>query len=123
VDPAGAQVLTGDESDVLRAHEAYFHALGRGDGPGVARLTGDGFTRTGALATDGSGTPFPIALSQAAVEVRGVGAVVSGMASQRVQPPEGPTRDQPLLFSEVWIKRDDRWQLTSVRFVSAGPGR
>jgi hypothetical protein len=115
--PPDAPALSGDESDVLHAHEAYFRALGRGDASGIARLTGDGFTVTGSPAADESGVPFAISLSNASVDVRGVGAVVSGTGSQRITGPDGQARQQPLLFSEVWIKRGDQWQLTSVRFL------
>jgi hypothetical protein len=118
-----AATLSGDETAVLHAHEAYFHALGRGDASGVARLTGDGFTVTGTPAADESGVPFPISLSSATVSVRGVGAVVSGTGSQRMTGPDGQARQQPLLFSEVWIKRGDQWQLTNVRFLRSGAGR
>ena len=108
---------------MLHAHEAYFHALGRGDASGVARLTGDGFTVTGTPAADESGVPFPISLSSASVSVRGVGAVVSGTGSQRMTGPDGQARQQPLLFSEIWIKRGDRWQLTNVRFLRSEAAR
>jgi len=115
--------LSNDESDVLHAHEAYFEALGRGDSSSIARLAGDGFTATGAPATDGAGVPFAISLSNASVDVRGVGAVVSGTGSQRITGADGQTRHVALLFSEVWIKRGNRWQLTSVRFMTPGAPR
>jgi hypothetical protein len=118
-----AATLSGDETAVLHAHEAYFHALGRGDASGVARLTGAGFTVTGTPAADESGVPFPISLSSATVSVRGVGAVVSGTGSQRMTGPDGQARQQPLLFSEIWIKRGDQWQLTNVRFLPSGATR
>jgi hypothetical protein len=121
--PPDAPALSGDETDVLHAHEAYFHALGRGDASGIARLTGDGFTVTGSPAADESGVPFAISLSNASVDVRGVGAVVSGTGSQRITGPDGQARQQPLLFSEVWIKRGDQWQLTSVRFLRSEAAR
>jgi hypothetical protein len=121
--PPDAPALSGDETDVLHAHEAYFHALGRGDASGIARLTGDGFTVTGSPAADESGVPFAISLSNASVEVRGVGAVVSGTGSQRITGPDGQARQQPLLFSEIWIKRGDQWQLTSVRFLRSEAAR
>ena len=108
---------------MLHAHEAYFHALGRGDASGVAQLTADGFTVTGTPAADESGLPFPISLSNASVSVRGVGAVVSGTGSQRITGPDGQARQQPLLFSEVWIKRGDQWQLTNVRFLRSQAAR
>jgi hypothetical protein len=57
--------------------------------------------------------------ARASVEVRGVGAFVSGKASQRISAPDGQsTRDQSLLFSEVWVKRNGQWQLLNVRFVT-----
>jgi len=121
VNTAGA--LSSDENDVLHAHEAYFEALGRGDTGRMARLAGDGFTITGAPATDATGVPFSISLSKASVDVRGVGAVVSGTGSQRITGADGETRHQTLLFSEVWIKRGNQWQLTSVRFLSPGGAR
>jgi hypothetical protein len=119
----GAGGLSTDESDVLHAHEAYFDALARGDTSGMARLAGDGFTVTGAPATNASGVPFAISLSKASVDVRGVGAVVSGTGSQRITGADGQTSHQTLLFSEVWIKRGNQWQLTSLRFLSPGGAR
>jgi hypothetical protein len=108
-----------DEADVLRAHEAYFEALRRGDSGQMSRLAADGFTATGAPAADESGTPYEISVGQAAVDVRGLGAVVSGTASQRISGSDGQsTRNQMLMFSEVWVKRDGQWQLMNVRFVT-----
>jgi hypothetical protein len=113
-----------DESDVLRAHEAYFEALRRGDQGQVGRLAADGFSVTGAPAADESGVPYEITLRNASVEIRGVGAVVSGTASQRINGPDGQfLRHQPLLFSEVWIRRDGQWQLMNVRLMSQGAAR
>ena len=109
---------------MLRAHEAYFEALRRGDQGQVGRLAADGFSVTGAPAADEAGVPYEITLRNASVEIRGVGAVVSGTASQRINGPDGQfLRNQPLLFSEVWIKRGNQWQLTSVRFLSPGGAR
>jgi hypothetical protein len=123
VPPTAVAVLSNDENEVLHAHEAYFEALGRGDTGRMARLAGDGFTVTGAPATDGAGVPFAISLSNASVDVRGVGAVVSGTGSQRITGADGQIRHEALLFSEVWIKRGNQWQLTSVRFLSPGGSR
>jgi len=117
--PAPAATVGSDEGDVLRAHETYFEALRRGDRGQVNRLAANGFSVTGAPAADESGVPYEITLRNAAVETRGVGAVVSGTASQRINGPDGQfLRDQPLLFSEVWIRRDGQWQLMNVRLVS-----
>jgi hypothetical protein len=110
-----------DEGDVLRGHEAYFEALRRGDRGQLGHLIADGFSTTGAPAADESGIPYEISLRKASIEVRGVGAVVSGTASQRIRGPEGEfLRDQDLLFSEVWIKRSGQWQLMNVRLVNQG---
>ena len=110
-----------DEEDVLRGHEAYFEALRRGDRGQLGHLIADGFSTTGAPAADESGIPYEISLRKASIEVRGVGAVVSGTASQRIRGPEGEfLRDQDLLFSEVWIKRSGQWQLMNVRLVNQG---
>jgi hypothetical protein len=119
--PGQMMAATGgnDEADVLRAHEAYFEALRRGDSGQMSRLAADGFTATGAPAADESGTPYEISVGQAAVDVRGLGAVVSGTASQRISSSDGQsTRNQMLMFSEVWVKRDGQWQLMNVRFVT-----
>jgi hypothetical protein len=113
-----------DEGDVLRAHEAYFEALRRGDQGQVGRLAADGFSVTGGPAADEAGVPYEITLRNASVEIRGVGAVVSGTASQRINGPDGQfLRHQPLLFSEVWIRRDGQWQLMNVRLMSQGAAR
>lgn len=124
--PAPVPAVTGgsDEGDVLRAHEAYFEALRRGDQGQVGRLAADGFSMTGAPAADESGVPYEITLRNASVEIRGVGAVVSGTASQRINGPDGQfLRNQQLLFSEVWIRRDGQWQLMNVRLMSPGAAR
>lgn len=111
-----------EEADVLRAHGAYFEALRTGDGGQMSRLVADGFSASGAPAADESGLPYEISLRSASVEVHGVGAVVSGTASQHI--PDGQfLRDQPLRFSEVWIKRNGQWQLMNVRFLSPGGTR
>ncbi len=122
--PAGAPEGGGEEAAVLRAHEDYFEALRRGDSGRMGRLVADGFSATGAPVADEIGLPYEISLRNASVEVRGVGAVVSGMASQRIRGPDGQSpRDQPLLFSEVWVKRNDQWQLMNVRFVTGSAAR
>jgi hypothetical protein len=120
--PSTVSLDSTDEGDVLRGHEAYFEALRRGDRGQMGRLLAEGFSATGAAAVDESGIPYEISLRNASVEVRGVGAVVSGTASQRIRGPEGQfLRDEQLLFSEVWIKRSGQWQLMNVRLVSQGP--
>ncbi len=123
--PASAVSLDStDEGDVLRGHEAYFEALRRGDRGQLGRLVADGFSTSGAPATDASGLPYDISLRNASVEIRGVGAVVSGTASQRISGPEGQfLRDQQLLFSEVWIKRNGQWQLMNVRLFTPEAAR
>jgi hypothetical protein len=113
-----------EEGDVLRAHEDYFEALRRGDSGRMGRLVADGFSASGAPAADETGIPYEISLRKASVEVRGVGAVVSGTASQRISGPDGQgPRNQPLLFSEVWVKRNGQWQLMNVRFVAGSVTR
>ena len=108
-----------EEADVLRGHEAYFDALSRGDTGGVARLTTDGFSASGGPAED-AGSPHEIALGSTKIEIRGIGAVVSGTATRRIKGPDGRyAGDQPLLFSEVWIKRNGEWQLMNVRFANS----
>jgi hypothetical protein len=108
-----------EEADVLRAHQEYFEAVRRGDNSTMGRLLADGFSATGAPVTDDAGFPYEISVGEASVEVRGVGAFVSGKASQRISAPDGQsTRDQSLQFSEVWVKRNGQWQLLNVRFVT-----
>jgi hypothetical protein len=110
-----------ERDSVLRGHKAYFDALSRGDAAQLARLIGVGFSVTGTPSADESGLPYEIALDTPSVEIRGLGAVVSGTASQRITEGDGrQVGDQPLLYSEVWIKRDGEWQLLNVRFVRAG---
>jgi hypothetical protein len=121
--PEPVTLLSDEESAVLRVHEQYFAALARGDRKELTLLTDAEFSATGAPATHETGIPFPISLSSAVVEVRGVGAVVSGTASQRISGPDGQGRAQPLLFSEVWIRRDGQWRLMNVRFVANGAAR
>jgi hypothetical protein len=55
---------------------------------------------------------------KAVVDIRGIGAVVSGTASQRIGGAGTEPRDEPLLFSEVWVKRGSDWELVNVRFMS-----
>lgn len=108
----------------MAAHEAYFDALLRGDGGRLNLLIGEGFTMSGAPVADATGVPYELTLRNASVSIRGVGAVVSGTASQRIQGPDGQSsRDLSLLFSEVWVKREGRWQLMNVRFLTSSAAR
>ena len=89
----------------------------------MSRLAADGFSASGAPASMNQGCLRDY-VAERVVEVRGVGAVVSGTASQRINGPDGQfLRDQQLLFSEVWVKRGGQWQLMNVRFVSPDAGR
>jgi len=98
-------------------------ALRRGDSSGIARLAADGVSTTG-IPTEDVGTPLDLSVSSARVEVRGVGAVVSGTALRRITTPDGrQAGTQPLLFSEVWIQRNGEWQLMNVRFANASAPR
>jgi hypothetical protein len=116
LDPATG---TDDETTVLRGHSTYFEALGRGDINQAAGLLAGGFIASGDLAADEAGIPYPIVIRNASVEVSGVGAVVSGTAVQRLPAADGqPSREQSLLFSELWIKRDGEWRLVNVRFMT-----
>jgi hypothetical protein len=113
--PAG---LTPEETDVLRAHQSYFDALRGSDQAGIRRVIAPSFTA--------SGVPPPIgepglSVSNVAVQISGVGAVVSGSAHREAH--EGAGAARRLLFSEVWTNTTGTWQLLSVRFVEVRGGQ
>jgi hypothetical protein len=56
-----------------------------------------------------------------AVQISGVGAVVSGSAHREAH--EGAGAARRLLFSEVWTNTTGTWQLLSVRFVEVRGGQ
>jgi hypothetical protein len=113
--PAG---LTPEENEVLRAHQSYFDALRGSDQAGIRRVIAPSFTA--------SGVPPPIgeaglSVSNVAVQISGVGAVVSGSAHREAH--EGAGASGRLLFSEVWTNTKGTWQLLSVRFVEVRSGQ
>jgi cell division septum initiation protein DivIVA len=112
--PAPASPLTPAETEVFGAHETYFDALRRADDAGMRRVMAPNFTATGVPAPVGTDS---LAVNSISVQVSGVGAVVSGVASRRDAGADGRTTQ--LLFSEVWTNADGQWQLLSVRFIEA----
>ena len=123
--PASAVSLDStDEGDVLRGHEAYFEALRRGDRGQLGRLVADGFSTSGAPATDASGLPYDISLRNASVEIRGLGRLSAVPLHNASAGRRGSSsRNQKLLFSEVWIKRNGQWQLMNVRLFTPEAAR
>jgi hypothetical protein len=115
---APAAIMTDEETAVWRGHEVVIEALRRGDTGGLARVAADGFSTSG-MTEDDRSKPLDITVRQARVEVHGIGAVVTGSATRALKAPDGRhAGEQPVLFSEVWIKRDGEWQLMNVRFAS-----
>ena len=114
--PREASVRTPEE-DVLSRHREYFTALGSGDVAALRQFTADGFSASAPF-LEGSRGPRPLRVERETVEVRGVGAIVSGVA---VEAPaagaDAPGSAASWLFSEVWINRDGRWLLLNVRFA------
>ena len=96
------------------AHETYFDALRRGDQTTMGKVMAPNFTATGVPAPVGTDS---LAVNSISVQVSGVGAVVSGVASRRDSGADGRTAQ--LLFSEVWTNAGGQWQLLSVRFIEA----
>jgi hypothetical protein len=108
-----SSALTPSEHEVFQAHETYFDALRRNDQTAMRRVMAPNFTATGMPPPLGTGS---LSVNSVSVQVSGVGAVVSGVASRADIGSDGrPT--SALLFSEVWTNTDGQWQLLSVRFV------
>ena len=103
------------EENVLSRHREYFKALSSRDAAGMQRFTADGFSATIPF-LEGSQPARPLRIERESIDVRGVGAVVSGMA---VETGAGGTAagEASWLFSEVWINRDGQWLLLNVRFA------
>jgi DivIVA protein len=111
------------EEDVLLRHREYFKALMGRDTAAMRRLTADGFSATVPFLESGS-PDRPLRMDRESVEVRGVGAVVSGTAVESPAGQDGgPVGDATWLFSEVWINRDGQWLLLNVRFAKPPAGR
>ena len=112
--PAASSPLSPAETEVFGAHETYFDALRRGDQTAMGKVMAPNFTATGVPAPVGTDS---LAANSISVQVSGVGAVVSGVASRRDSGTDGRTTQ--LLFSEVWTNAGGQWQLLSVRFIEA----
>jgi vacuolar-type H+-ATPase subunit H len=112
--PAAPSPLSPTETEVFGAHETYFDALRRGDQTTMGKVMAPNFTATGVPAPVGTDS---LAVNSISVQVSGVGAVVSGVASRRDSGTDGRTAQ--LLFSEVWTNAGGQWQLLSVRFIEA----
>jgi hypothetical protein len=112
--PAASSPLSPAETEVFGAHETYFDALRRGDQAAMGKVLAPNFTATGVPAPVGTDS---LAVNSISVQVSGVGAVVSGVASRRDAGADGRTAQ--LLFSELWTHADGQWQLLSVRFIEA----
>jgi hypothetical protein len=112
--PAASPPLSPAETEVIGAHETYFDALRRGDQAAMGKVMAPSFTATGVPAPVGTDS---LAVNSVSVQVSGVGAVVSGVASRRDSGTDGRTTQ--LLFSELWTHADGQWQLLSVRFIEA----
>jgi hypothetical protein len=103
------------EDHVLLRHREYFKALSGGDAAGMRRFTADGFSATIPF-LERSQPARPLRIERESIDVRGVGAIVSGVA---VEAGAGgtPAGAALWLFSEVWINRDGQWLLLNVRFA------
>lgn len=110
------------EADVLASHREYLGALMARDTATVQRLAADGFSATVPF-LDRTSQQLPLRVERESVEVRGVGAVVSGSVLETILGPDGrPAGEATWLFWEVWINRDGRWRLLNVRFAKP-PGQ
>jgi hypothetical protein len=102
---------------VLSRHREYFKALSSGDAAGMRRFTADGFSATIPF-LERSQPARPLRIERESIDVRGVGAIVTGVAVEAGANGGGTAAAQALwLFSEVWINRDGQWLLLNVRFA------
>ena len=104
------------EREILERHQRWFDAFHRGDRATMASLAAENFSlldqrpdRT-TVAPDRVGFIHDLRVQVTA----GIGAVVSGRITETSTPEEAPTVS---MFSEVWIRQGEEWQLVSVRLV------
>ena len=118
--PAPAATVSDDtataERDILERHQRWFDAFDRGDRATMASLAADNFSivdeRPGRPPA-GSG-PVERTIRDVRVRVTGIGAVLSG---QIAETPAAGDAVPVAMLSEVWIRREETWQLVSVRMV------
>ena len=103
------------ERDILERHQRWFDAFDRGDRATMASLASDNFSivdeRPGRAAVSGR---VERTMRDIRVRVTGIGAVLSGQIAETATADEAATVS---MLSEVWIRREETWQLVSVRMV------
>ena len=107
------------EREILERHQRWFDAFTRGDRETMASLAADNFSLL-----DQRPERAPVAgrvertISDLRVQVTaGIGAVVSGRITEMTIADEPLPAVSVAMFSEVWIRQGEEWQLVSVRLV------
>lgn len=115
-----ARDADGVEQQILAVDRQWFEAYYRGDQPNMTRLSAEGFAMADARGTGRKALPGSAperVLHDVRVDVHGDGAVLSGRMIERVG--RGPgAREHESFLSEVWVRRDGRWQLLGIRLAS-----
>jgi hypothetical protein len=118
--PGGPASTRSDEEQILAIDRQWFDSFYRGDRIAMSRLSAPGFeladSRSDAERIARSVTPQRT-LADVRVDVHGEGAVLSGRMIERFSK-NGQTQDRESFVSEVWVKRDGRWQLLGIRLAS-----
>ena len=115
--PARAATISDDtataERDILERHQQWFDAFDRGDRATMASLASDNFSIVDERPERAPG-PVERTIRDIRVRVTGIGAVLSGQIAETAAADEAAT---VAMLSEVWIRREEKWQLVSVRMV------
>jgi hypothetical protein len=114
-----ADYAAATEREILERHQRWFDAFERGDRATMASLAADNFSLL-----DQRPAPAPTVsgriertLHDLRVQVTaGIGAVVSGRITETTTT-DGAPAATVALYSEVWIRQGEEWQLVSVRLV------
>ena len=115
--PARAATVADDtataERDILERHQRWFDAFDRGDRATMASLASDNFSIVDKRPERAPGR-VERTIRDIRVRVTGIGAVLSGQIAETATADEAAT---VAMLSEVWIRREEEWQLVSVRMV------
>ena len=101
------------ERDILERHQRWFDAFDRGDRATMASLASDNFSIVDKRPERAPGR-VERTIRDIRVRVTGIGAVLSGQIAETATADEAAT---VAMLSEVWIRREEEWQLVSVRMV------
>ena len=115
--PARAATIADDtataEREILERHQRWFDAFDRGDRATMASLASDNFSIVDQRPERVPGR-VDRTIRDIRVRVTGIGAVLSGQIAETATADGAAT---VAMLSEVWIRREEEWQLVSVRMV------